>query len=629
MEYLLEVSAIITIFYLCYKLFLQRDTFFEFNRAYLIVGIISSFLIPFIVIPIYVEYTPIDFSSYTTETFTMTESVKKPIESVDSILIIYLLGVIGFSIRFIIQFLSLTRIIIKNKHESKEGFEFVTTNKDISPFSFFKWIVYNPNLFNTEELNQIIEHEKVHVKQYHSIDNVITQLSSIVLWFNPFIWFYNKDLKQNLEFIADKNAIQNSDSKKNYQYTLLKTSMSTDQLALTNNFYNSLIKKRIIMLQKTKSKKINQLKYALIIPALALFLMSFNTEKVYLKAEKVDTNNQPTEKLLEQNDPIIIYITDSFTDEELKLLKSHLSTKGYSFKTSKLQRNKYKLITGITISINNKSTSADYSISSNTRIKPIKLELNNSENSISIGITSDKIAVGFPSQVDADNYGVLKKMSDINLKKPLYILNEKEITGKEFEELNPKSIKSVNVLKSESAIKEYGEKGKNGVIEITTKKNKKSRWTVKGKKNNVIYATKDTIYVNKKPDLLKKIKNKFKKQPLYILDGKEITKKEVDLLDEQTINTMSIAKGENAIKQFGKKGKNGVIEIKTRTLGAKNNPYVKIVKAKLYIVDGKEVKFENFNYENIKSMNVLKGKAAIKKYGDKGKNGVVEITTKK
>src|SRR5690606_37026592 len=121
----------------------------------------------------------------------------------------------------------------------------------------------------------IITHEKTHANQYHSIDILLTQLSCIVLWFNPFIWFYNKDLKQNLEFIADKTTLKQNHCKKSYQYTLLKTSIPSHQMALSNNFYNSLIKKRIVMLHKSKSKKINQLKYALVIPVVALFLMGF------------------------------------------------------------------------------------------------------------------------------------------------------------------------------------------------------------------------------------------------------------------------------------------------------------------------------------------------------------------
>ena len=107
----------------------------------------------------------------------------------------------------------------------------------MSPFSFFNWIVYNPAQFSSIELEQIITHEKVHANQKHSLDILLTHISTIVLWFNPFIWFFSNVLKQNLEFIADKETPKQTSSKKSYQYTLLKTSMPSHQLALSNSFY--------------------------------------------------------------------------------------------------------------------------------------------------------------------------------------------------------------------------------------------------------------------------------------------------------------------------------------------------------------------------------------------------------
>ena len=98
------------------------------------------------------------------------------------------------------------------------------------------------------------------------------------------VWLYKKDLKQNLEFIADKNAQANTNCKKSYQHLLLKTSVPNYQVALTNNFYNSSIKKRIVMLHKNRSHKRNQLKFLLVLPALVLFLMSFNTKEIYIQA---------------------------------------------------------------------------------------------------------------------------------------------------------------------------------------------------------------------------------------------------------------------------------------------------------------------------------------------------------
>ncbi|MEL0651099.1 M56 family metallopeptidase [Algibacter sp. TI.3.09] len=518
MEYLLKVSALLAIFYVCYKVFLQRDTFFNENRWFLILGIVTAFVLPFLVIPIYIEYTPVDVPNFNNIPTEVSENIETPFNILDYLPIIYLLGVIGFSIRFLIQLTSLSLIISKSKKEKHGKYTYIKTDKNISPFSFFNWIVFNPNNFNNTELEQILIHEKIHSNQKHSIDVLLTQLSCIALWFNPFIWFYNKALKQNLEFIADNETQHQIDCKKTYQITLLKTSLPSHQMALTNNFHTSLIKKRIVMLHKSKSKKISLFKYTLIIPLLFTFIFNFNTEVIAQTKEQNITGK-----------------SDS----------------------------------GVTL----------------------KLE-------------------------DDDN--------------PLIIIDGKTSSKIKLELLNHSNVESINILKGNAATEAYGNKGDNGVMLITTKK--QSQWKVRSERNkNVIHATKDTIYVNEKPNVLQKLVNDYDKEPLFILDDKTITKKELALLDEQTINSISIIKEEQATKKYGENANNGVVIIKTRTADSQNSPFVKIVKAKLYIVDRVEIKeadFQKIDPENIKSINVLKGKSAIDKYGEKAENGAIEITTK-
>ncbi|MFI1743563.1 M56 family metallopeptidase [Thalassobellus sediminis] len=749
MEYLLKASAVITIFYLCYKLFLQRDTFFEFNRVFLLLGIITGFLIPFVVIPIYVEYSPIDLSNFTTNTYTLTETIEEHFNLVDLIPIIYIMGVIGFSIRFIIQLVSLSRVILKNKRDKQSHFTIITTTNNILPFSYFKWIVFNPALFNKEELKQIIAHEMVHVKQYHSIDNIVTQLACIVLWFNPFIWLYNKDLKQNLEFIADQNAQQKTDCKKSYQYTLLKTSMPTHQLALTNNFYNSLIKKRIIMLHKSKSKKINQIKYALVIPLLAVFLMSFNTEEVYVNSES-KTNPTIANSQTETEEFIIsgsvslegigsklkgVYLsiekkqrgvlTNSNGEFKIKSAigdKIIISKKGLHSKEITIKNKDYlniilgtvsgliidamnpkkpiyyihgkkvskKVYNRISDSImktaftkksnnnnNNKSQSIVSGIVTDIKGNPIeKVMIINGTNSGVMtnnkgeykiksqkgdeliftfeGMATQKIKVENKTQLNIQLQPENKKSktstwkvrfgvnaNEENNKVPLILLDGKEISNEEFEKIDPKSIKSIDVLKDEKAEKIYGEKGKNGVLIITTKE-KTTGVTVIG------YGKPSDS--NKNTGILTGIDCR---STLIILDGKEIEKKELEDIHDTDVESVNIFRNEEAIEKYGKKGENGVIVITTKGKASEvlvtgygkssdsinDSQSIRIRatstangKQPLVIVDGKELpyeKLEKIKPDNIKSIDVLKDEKAIEKYGKKGKNGVVEITTKK
>ena len=193
MEYILKSCAVITIFYVCYKLFLQRDTFFQTNRWFLLIGLITAFVLPFVVIPIYIEYTPAPIQNFViNEISVMPEVISEPISIWEYIFVGYLIGAALFLIRFCVQISSLAILITKSVKRKKNGYTFVESPSNTAPFSFFRWMVYNPNQFESNELQHIIAHEKVHVKQYHSIDIILSQLAAIVFWFNPITWFYKK-----------------------------------------------------------------------------------------------------------------------------------------------------------------------------------------------------------------------------------------------------------------------------------------------------------------------------------------------------------------------------------------------------------------------------------------------------
>ena len=599
MEYLLKVSAIVAIFYLSYKIFLQRETFFEQNRWFLLLGLITAFLLPFLVIPIYVEASPLHLSNYVFETSPITENIEKPFNILDYLPLVYGLGVVFFSGRLLVQFTSLALVIFKNKAEKIGGFTYITTNKKVSPFSFFKWIVYNPEQFTDTELDQIITHEKVHANQIHSFDILLTHLSCIALWFNPFIWLYNKDLKQNLEFIADNIAATKTICKKSYQYTLLKTSVPTNQMALSNNFYNSLIKKRIIMLHKSKSKKINQIKFALVIPVLALFLMSFNTKEIIISPTSNNFVNASN-----ANEHIEVIISKDFTDKDLENLKLKLKADGYTVKFKGIQRNAENKISAITIEVNSKKSNANYSIAGDEAIKPIKISIHDGIVSIGSGaITKEK------RMVFELKDGKTQKIIDNDAEKKVFIL---------------KSDKADEDLETEEIIIKKGEADKkiHKVIRIKTN----------GKEENITLTDDEDESVNAKGAKETKIKiiSTKKDLPLIILDGKEINQEDMDAIDPNSIEKVEVIKDEKATKLHGNKGKDGVILITSKNDSSKYT--VKLTGEALYKIDGKEVKkadVDKLNPDDIKSINVLKDESAIKKYGDKAKHGVVEITTKK
>jgi len=299
MEILLKSSAILLIFYVFYRILLSKETFYIFNRVFLLFGVILSVVIPFVSIPIY-KNIRMDFYSF--EASSSIDKNNLSFEVVDNHIdyfqypifkIIYLGVIIFFIVRFII---SIIKILISLKRFPKvefENYNLVETQDDILPFSFFKTIVINPEKYTEEEYNNILQHELTHVRQWHSIDIVLSKILSIVLWFNPIVYLYKREIEQNLEFIAD-SRVKKQENSERYEFLLLKSVLPAYQLQLVNNFFSSPIKKRIYMINAEPSKPINRLKYIVIIPILSLFLYSFNTKEVF----KVEVgNNEQVDKI--------------------------------------------------------------------------------------------------------------------------------------------------------------------------------------------------------------------------------------------------------------------------------------------------------------------------------------------
>lgn len=287
--YFIKVSVLISLFYLSYHFLLKRETFFSKNRLFLLLGLVTSVILPIVTITKIVWVEPVvfdepfilsDFSNERMPDILYTEVQQSEINWSYIVAGFYLLGMFFFLVKFILSSLSLYKILHKSPNTKQNGFKFINSKNVKTPFSFFNYIAFDSTSFSEEELQNIIIHEKVHSKQKHSFDIILSEIFSVVFWLNPFVWLYKKAIQQNLEFIADNKAIKTSENKVNYQKTLLKITINPKGLALANPFFQPLIKKRIIMLNKKQSKKVNIIKYAVILPILAVFVMQFQTKVV-------------------------------------------------------------------------------------------------------------------------------------------------------------------------------------------------------------------------------------------------------------------------------------------------------------------------------------------------------------
>jgi bla regulator protein BlaR1 len=575
MEYLLKASALLTIFYGCYILFLQRETFFDSNRWFLVLGLLTSVLFPLFVIPIYVDMPASSNDSFNI----VAASIQNTPESVDlSSLFIWIYATVGsfFLVRLIIQLFSLNVLIKKHDKKKIDSYIFIETQQNTTPFSFFKWIIYNPEHFNQQELQLILQHEKVHAKQMHSMDVLLIDIASALFWFNPFIWLYRKALMQNLEFIADDNTQKTTNCEERYQKLLLKTSLPQENLIFINTFYNSTIKKRIVMLHKSKSKLMNTWKYSIMVPLLIVFALTFNTETIAQTPDQVSESASN-----DQQNVLKFVVTKDTKDSRLDVIKNKLTDEGANITFKNLKRNSKDELTDIKIKFRYKGVNKTYYSKLDQPISPIEISINPSKGTINLGQQSSELSQTFDVDTMEDGQIKINKTSSKN---------------------------TALITKDEEAEIIYEEENNIKIIELNSDDN--------SEETEIIDEQPISILLNSK------------KKRLIIIDGKEITKEQMEAIDPNDIGFISILKDKKVTKKYGQKGENGVILITTKKEKLPSNDE----NPPLYILGDKEItkeQMEAINPNTIDAVNVLKDAKATEKYGKKGKNGVIIITLKK
>lgn len=312
LHYILQIVAFQVVFLLIYDVFLKRETFFNYNRIYLLGTAILSFILPFVKIDSIQAVAPKDFVVVLPEVIIgnlnpPTElqrqvALQTGIEITEPTQPIWqIIFYVGMAIATLVFLLKISRLLwlkFNNPRRWNGNVLIVRLLKSTSAFSFFNTIFIGEKISNQEKPT-ILEHELVHVKQWHSLDLMVFEAMRILLWFNPLIYMYQNRVKALHEFIADETAVKQS-GKKSYYQQLLNQVFETQNVSFTNTFFNkSLIKKRIVMLQKSKSKQQALLKYVLLVPVIFGML-------IYTSAEvKAQEREQKSEEVIEVIEEVI------------------------------------------------------------------------------------------------------------------------------------------------------------------------------------------------------------------------------------------------------------------------------------------------------------------------------------
>ncbi len=284
--YILQVILFQLLFLLVYEILLKKETFFTYNRWYLLICSVISLLLPLIRIEAFSTLVPEEsiaiitnvwlpevFIGNTPQEIQYLPAVEISLEStnINWWFIVYAAGAIGSLFILFRKYQNLNRLFRFRAISSEKDLRIIEVPNSTIACTFYKTVFLGDKLSEVEK-QQILSHELVHVKQKHSLDLVFFEVLRIIFWFNPLIYIYQNKIATVHEFIADEAVVKNT-GKLNYYEQLLNSAFNTQNISFINQFFNhSLIKKRIVMLQKSKSRTIAKFKYLVILPLMLVML---------------------------------------------------------------------------------------------------------------------------------------------------------------------------------------------------------------------------------------------------------------------------------------------------------------------------------------------------------------------
>jgi hypothetical protein len=320
--YILYTALILSACLAFYKLLLQKETFFHLNRFVLLGCMILAFILPLLPVPRQLSLRKdtmekhIPFAKAAVDKSQAIDLKAPPVQEViveqtkqmfdmdlllQWLVYLYWFGVLIFALNFLMQACVLFYRAYSLSAIQDGKFRIVEITGDKAPCSFANNIFINPEKYEWETYTQILQHEKIHIEQKHTIDLLLSEVVLIFQWFNPFAWQWRKALESNLEFLTDNEMLQQDTvEKESYQFSLLKVAAPHFPLSLTTNYNQSLIKKRIIMMNSKKSSVHTTWKYFFLLPLLILFVCLFNQPAA--QGQTLNLNEEPKEQSSAQNE---------------------------------------------------------------------------------------------------------------------------------------------------------------------------------------------------------------------------------------------------------------------------------------------------------------------------------------
>ncbi|KGE13933.1 M56 family metallopeptidase [Sphingobacterium deserti] len=601
LAYIVQVNILLAILYGGYMLLLKNLTFYQLNRAYFLCGAFFAFAYPFFDIrSLFQQHIePVGELIAFLPDFYIEE--KEAVYTLENLFyVIISLGITMLVFKFLLQLGSLLRIHVHSVDATWKQYLYRNVLFPVAPFSFLNKIYINRQQHADLELHDIFEHETIHVRGLHSVDIILFEIVLMLCWYNPLVWLMRKTVRQNLEFLTDQQVLNKGIDRQTYQYSLLHVSKQGASVGISNQFNFKLLKKRISMMNKKRSSKLELSKYAFLLPILIFAAGAFTVSKA---------------------DDHIIEVVNIVKETDMSELRQVLKVHEHAQPIDTLEVAAEK--------------------------KPDTQRLNK----------TPAVKEGHPDEVKSVNgLGVFTKLAsdtksnvairrsgDLD-KSPLIVVDGvKQGMDYDINTLDKNDIAAIEVLKDASAFAKFGLEGKNGVINVYTKKSgmhvkaglvdtaktgKIQTIVVRGRAKNIDVDTdhKDQSRGNDTASTTRAIiirgnksggglvealtvqgKKASGKTPLYILDGVEKSNQSLEDIDPKDIESISVLKDASATSLYGEKGSDGALLITTKARSKKQLD--EYTDDDVFFIDGKAVSKNEFHAvpkANVKTL-VTKG----------------------
>lgn len=554
--YLAKSGALLGMFYVVYRWLLERETFHQHKRLFLLSGLICAAGLPLLTYTqvVWVAYVPVQ------DALPAWEQVVQPVDTPTWHLTsliggVYVTGVVFLLLQFGMELYSLRQMLQSGERQHQQGLVHVQHQQHIAPFSFFRFLVYNPSAYSPEETRMILLHEQVHARQWHSFDILVGRFFCIFQWWNPLAWKYQQSIKSNLEFIADSNTTKSGANLRDYQYLLLRNSLPNAQVALGNPLFSSSIKKRIFMLHKNPSHPAKHWKFGIILPLLVAFFLAFNVKTVaQVQATKVVTQSMTTEETR-----YVVAIDKNSSDAALEKEAQSFQEYGITLVFENIRRNAAGEITGIASSFSDKEgNSGQYSLNSPDPIEPFTFY---------VSIRDGKKRMGY-GQPETARWTARAEPGEKTTDTEMIFFRKEGVTdtiktdGKHFVFIE--NTGKTHLLADSMTVKFESTDLQPGTLHMET--TVETSETDGGKVIKVIARSgnnqKEMIINTEEEQVIRMESSTPGNQPLIVVDGEiKDADFQMDSINPGDIASVQVWKGEKAIEKFGEKAKNGVIEI--------------------------------------------------------------------